>query len=355
MRFDRRKEEILTAVVEEYIQSAEPVSSKAVVERGVRASSATVRHEMSDLSAQGFLEQPHPSAGRLPTTQAFRYYVDHREDRFHLELELKERMNSLYQSEEMNLGELIAETARVMSELSRQVGLIMMAPLERVRLRNVHFQAVGSNRIRVVFHLLGGALEERIIPNPWALDPVTLLRLSNLVSQVAPGRTLTELHRELLRQREEAQLQVSLLLARAVEVSEKLVAEEQPEVIVRGQANLFELPEFAERDRLREVIQALEDKSFLVKLIEDAALVSGIRAVIGEEFNRQALKCCAMILGTYGRGEIPAGSLAVFGAARMDYARLIPLVRYTTGLISGLLRRGDEKLFGASLRQLERI
>lgn len=339
MGFDRRQEEILTAVVEEYIQTAEPVGSKTVVRRGVRASSATVRNQMSDLSAQGFLSQPHPSAGRLPTTLAFRYYVDHLGDRLCLDPAVKELVDQLFGTAELSAEELIPETARLASELSRQVGLVLMVPLERVRLRSVFFHAAGPGRIRVVFQLGSGALEERFIRNEWGLDPVMLQRLGNLVSLVAPGRTLSDLRRELIRQMEESRTQASALLKRAVEVSERLAAAEQPEVIVRGQSHLFEVPEFSELTRLRELIQTLEDQRVLVRILERVALSPGTRVILGAEFEDQAFRGCAMIVGDYGRGELPAGRLALIGPTRMDYARLIPLVQYTAGMISERLRR----------------
>ena len=336
---DHRKEMILFSVVEKYISSAQPVGSSTVVKGGIKYSPATVRAEMSGLEELGLLEQPHASAGRIPTDHGFRYYVDHVPERRRISAEDRNKLEALCHREHSSAGELIAETAQYLSNLSRIVGMVMVVLAERSLLRAVHFREQGRNRIRVIFHLQGGIQEELVIQNYWNLDPLSLQRLTNLINKIAPGRTLIGLRRELIRQREEARAQADILLARAVDISEHLVAAEQPEVFIRGQANLFDLPEFSEVSKVREVVRALEEKTLLAQMLEGINLTSGIRVIIGKENRIASMQNCSVIARNYGRGEIAAGTLGVIGPTRMDYARLISLVHFTSGLLSECLNR----------------
>jgi heat-inducible transcriptional repressor len=219
--------------------------------------------------------------------------------------------------------------------------MVMVVPAERSPLRSVHFLEHGRNKIRAMIQLAGGRQQEVVVANEWRLDAVALSRLNNLVNRIAPGLTLLELRRELIRQREEARAQADVLLARAVEISGRIAAAEEPELFVYGQANLFDHPEFAEVGRIREVLRALDDKSLLIKVLEGVTLATGIRVLIGSENSVRQMKSCSLISSTYGRGEITAGTLGVMGPTRMDYARLIPLVHYASDLISESLSRGE--------------
>lgn len=336
---DRRKELILAGVVEEYVRSAQPVGSRTVVKQGVKASPATVRNEMGELEEIGLLEQPHPSAGRRPTSLGFRYYVDRLVDDQGLLPEDRSQLEGAYQPRHMNDLDLISETALLLSELSRHVGVVMFMPAERTPLKGVYFSESGEGRIKVVLTLLGGAVEERVIRDEWGLDAATLRKLGNLVNRFAPGRTLLGLRRDLIRQMEQVRAKADLLLARATELSGLLLRSEEARVVVRGQANLFDEPEFLELGILRHMVGALEQKSLLVEMLERASLAPGTRVIIGEENTIESLRKCSMVTSTYGRGENKAGAIGVIGPVRMDYARLIPLVNFTSEMISECLRR----------------
>ena len=331
---------ILAAVVDEYVLTALPVGSKTVVKKGLKASPATVRNEMSELEEQGFLEKPHTSAGRVPADRGFRYYVDHLLDRRRLMLEDRRELDRRYRARFVTVEELIARTARALSELSRQVGVAVVAPAETALLSAVSFWEAGPGQVRVILQMMDGSRDERLIKNERGLDAVTLNRLSNLLNKIAPGRSLIGLRRELLRQMEETRAQADLLLARAVELSEQVVTASPTAVFVSGQDHLFDLPEFAEAGRLREMVRTLEEKTVLARLLEQATMTAGLRVIIGMENSMANMRDCAVIASSYGRGEARMGTLGVIGPTRMDYARLIPLVYYTSELISECLRRG---------------
>ena len=127
----------------------------------------------------------------------------------------------------------------------------------------------------------------------------------------------------------------------AIELSERLVKAEKPELFISGQTNLFDLPEFMELNRVRDVFRTFEDKKILLDLLEGITLASGVKVLIGEETDIEAMKDCSIITSTYGRGEMTAGILGVIGPTRLDYARLIPLIHFTSGLMSEHLDRSQ--------------
>jgi heat-inducible transcriptional repressor len=338
-KLDPRKELILAAVVEAYIEEAAPVGSKTVVKRGMKVSPATVRHEMSELTALGLLEQPHTSAGRLPSDRGFRYYVEHLLGRQRMLPGDKAQLDSLCDQEFVSTDQIIQRMATLLSFLSHNVGMVMVRPVERATLTSVHFLELGRDRIKVVLHLADGSREERRIKNQWGLDATALQRLTNLVSIIAPGKTLTGLRRELLRQMEETRTQVRVLLARAAEISEHLLKAQESELFIRGQANLFDLPEFAQIGALRDLLRTLEERSLLTSVLEELSMMAGLRVIIGEENKLGPMQRCSLIASTYGRGGLTVGAVGVIGPTRMDYARLIPLVHYTSECISERLNR----------------
>jgi len=339
MSLASRKEKILTSILEEYIWTAQPVGSARVSKQGVKASPATIRNEMAELEEMGFLEQPYTSAGRVPTHKAFRYYVDLIVDRLYPLEEDKSQLGSIYGEDIIGPEDLISRTAEVLSELSQQIGVIMVIPTERKTLRGLRISKISGKRVQVTFDFISGSKEEKIIDDEWDLDSSSLARLNNMISRLVHGKTLLSLRRELLRQMEDTRAKADRIMANAVQMSARLLEKERPELYIRGQANLFDLPEFSEVSRIKEMIKALEEKAIVVELLEKASIASGSRVIIGEESDVSLLKTCALITSSYGRGEIPAGTLGVIGPMRMDYRRLIPLVRYTSELISDNLSR----------------
>jgi heat-inducible transcriptional repressor len=336
---DARKEQVLAAVVEAYIEQAAPVGSKTVVKRGLKASSATVRHEMAELEQLGLLEQPHASAGRMPSGRGLRYYVERLLERRRMLDEDKAEVDSFCGREFANVQDTVTHLAALLSAVSHNVGMVMVRPVERAPLKALHFIELGRDRIKIVLQFADGGLEERVIKNQWGLDAVTLGKLTNLVSLIAPGRNLTALRRELIRQMEETRSQARGLLARAAEISDQLLRTQEPELFIHGQANLLDLPEFAGAGPLRDLLRDLEEKKLLGEMLDQLSMMAGLRVIIGSENKIESLQRCSIIASTYGRHDMPVGAVGVIGPTRMNYARLIPLVIYASGRIAERLNR----------------
>lgn len=336
---DERQERILAKVVDLYIESAEPVSSQRLGSRlGLGLSPATLRNEMAELEASGYLVQLHPSSGRVPTAQGFRYYLNHLLRVRALSAEAQAQVRAHFNLEAMSQSELLNETSRVLSLLSHYAGVVFGPVLERDTIRSLTFVPLRPERILTVLVTNSGRVEERVIPNRWGISAAELQRISNRLAPLAEGRTLLELRVELERQRAAEQAACDRLLVQALALSERLLEEESGlGWYIQGQSNILDQPEFSNIETVKELLRALEEKSLMLRLVDEAIQSQGPRVILGEERLLPGLKHLALVADRYGSQGTGLGCVGVLGPVRMNYARVIPLVKYTAGLISEFL------------------
>lgn len=335
----RRQRAVLFATVQEFIATAEPVGSHQIAARyplGVRA--AMVRNLMSELEHGGYLRQPHTSAGRVPTERAFRYYVDQVmpvrrigfEDRAHIEL--------AYSAGPRELSEVMRETSRLLSLLTGQAALVMAPRLESARLERVDFVRLREREVLAIFVAAAGGAHHRLVQTDDDHRPEELERMARYLNEALKGRTLEQAQawiEERLRAdraRYDRFMRTALMLGGAA--AERLA---DAELYVEGSAKAAEQPEFADRNRLRDLLRALEDRSALLELLERSLAHGGLTVSIGSENIDARLASLSVVAASYESGAMPLGSVAVVGPMRMDYERVIPLVDYTARTLSRLL------------------
>ncbi len=328
---DERKSNILSEVICQYQQTTLPVGSRVVSRSiGIGVSPATVRNEMAELAQMGFLSQPHPSAGRVPTVRGFRYYLNnllHAQPTPGMDWSA---IGSLFDFTKMGTEEIFRETSRVLSDVSHQTALVLMPQMEYLALRSVYLSPMSGRRILARFAFKDGSMEQRVISNDLKLNRSELNRISNLINEIADGQTLMQIRRHLLDRMQE---QYDKLRLKALTLSEKLISGRQ-QLHINGQSNILDHPEFSRTEVLKRLFRTLEDKNLIIKILDQTLLSPGIRVIIGEEQSVDEIKDCALITGTYGRGATVVGSVGLLGPVRMDYPRLISLVDYISGLIS---------------------
>jgi heat-inducible transcriptional repressor len=336
----RRQQAVLLATVQEFIASAEPVGSHQIAARyplGVRA--AMVRNLMADLESSGYLYQPHTSAGRVPTERAFRYYVDQVmpvrrigfEDRAHIEL--------WYSAGRRELSEVMRETSRLLSLLTGQAALVMAPRLETARLERVDFVRLRKHEVLAIFVAAAGDAHHRLVQTDRDYGPEELDRMARYLDEALKGRTLEEarawieqrLHED--RARYDRFMRAALALGGAA--TERISA--FPDVYVEGSAKVADQPEFADHDRLRELLHALDDRTALLELLERSLSSNRLAVTIGSENIDARLASLSVVAASYQSGSMEPGSVAVVGPVRMDYERVIPLVAYTARTLSRLL------------------
>ncbi len=315
-----RMQEVLLAVLEHYVDDACPVSSQVVAKRFTGSvSSATVRSTMAVLMDQGLLEQKHTSAGRIPTEQAFRLYVDdlllrHVESE-EIPLEWDNDLNPLDAS--------LRSAADFLSRLTGQLGFFLAPDSDQLRIRHLHFLRVSSERVMALLVSHAGTVQRRVIDES-ETDQTTLDRVSLQLTQILEGCTLREARSRLVsnievdRERRDALWRHTLELGRA-----GLAPERDAAFYVADRHFLLRHPEFSDIERLRDVLATLEEKQRMMALLEKLLAADVVRVTIGTEIAEPRIRECAVVTAPLGE----AGGIGVIGPVRMRYDQVIPAVR----------------------------
>ena len=334
-----RQHALVLAAVQEFISTAEPVGSAQIVARhqlGVRA--AMIRNMMAELEDSGYLRQPHTSAGRVPTEKAFRYYVDHMvpaarigfEDRAHIELH--------YSTAARNLSDVLRDTPRLLSLLTGQAALVMAPRLETSILERVNFVRLRENQVLAVFVAAKGTTQNRIVDTERDHSQDELDRMARYLNESLEGRTLDEARRWIEAQLRQERANYDRFMRDALALGVAIAGYGgRPEVYVEGSLQALEQPEFMDRDRMRELLRALDDKTALLELLERSLANAGLTVSIGSENYDPRLSSLSVVAASYAGGSSALGSLAIVGPVRMDYDRVIPLVEYTARALSRLI------------------
>jgi heat-inducible transcriptional repressor len=340
-----RHREVLRAIIRDYIATAEPVGSRAVSRRyAFNLSPATIRNIMADLEETGYLTQPHTSAGRVPTDQAYRYFVDSLIARRPLSRAEASRIEDRVRPVAGEVEELLRETSRALSLLSHHMGVVLAPRLEQTTFRGVECVPLAGSRVLVVLVAESGLVQHRVIPLDEAVGQDELDRISRLLTDMVSGLTLPQA-RELLvaRMREEKAL-YDRLLQQALTLAHKTFEAEagaEAEVYIGGAANIMREPEFADVEKMKGIFAAFEEKSKLVKILDACLAAEAVTVIIGKEHQIREMRGFSLVTSPYRRGDRALGTLGVIGPTRMEYARVISLVDYTARLISRLLSEGN--------------
>jgi heat-inducible transcriptional repressor len=337
-----RSREILRHVVEAYVETGEPVGSRTLSRRlGISLSPATVRNVMADLEEFGLLYAPHTSAGRLPTEQGLRLFVDGILQVGALTKDERTSIDSQCKVSGRNMPQLLEEASALLSGLSHCAGLVM-APKQDLRLKHIEFVNLGPGRALVVMVDEQGGVENRVIDLPLGMPASSLVEASNFMASKLVGRTLAEARKEILTEIRSQKGRLDELTGKVVEAGLATWSDDSAHsgvLIVRGQANLLEdVNAIADLEHIRALFEALETKEALIKLLDAADLAEGVQIFIGAESELFTLAGASMIIAPYANSEEKlVGAIGVIGPTRMNYGRIIPMVDYTAKLISRLL------------------
>lgn len=338
-RLPPRRHALLLATVQEFIATAQPVGSQQVTARyrlGVRA--AMVRNLMAELEETGYLSQPHASAGRVPTDQAFRYYVDRLMPTRRIEFEDRAHIEFYYSGHQRDRTEVIRDTSRLLALMTSQAALVMAPRLEEVRLERVNFVRVHNRQVLAIFVAAADEVHNRVVETSQDLGQDELDRMARYLNESLAGRTLGQAREWIEEQLREDRARYDRFMRAALALGGAATERLKPaEVYVDGSARVLEQPEFADRERMRSLLRALEDKSALLDLLERSLSHDGPMVSIGSENYDARLAGLSVVAAPYASGAGLQGSLGVVGPVRMDYERVIPLVDYTAKALSRLL------------------
>ena len=338
---NERSREILRCIVESYVETGEPVGSRTLSKRfSMDLSPATIRNVMADLEESGLLFSPHTSAGRMPTDAGLRLFVDGILEVGNLTESERKAIDVQCAGTPGTLDGLLEDATSALSGLARCASLVL-APKTRSPLRHIEFVNLSPGRALVVLVTESGIVENRVIGTPRGLPSSALVEATNFLSARLVGRTLGEAYDEIVAELDQHRAQLDGLTTRVVESGLATWAGEGQEgsLIVRGQAHLLEDVNAAfDLEQIRSLFSALETKEEMLKLLSLTDTAEGVQIFIGAESNLFSLAGCSMIVGPYHNAEETIiGAIGVIGPSRMNYAHIIPMVDYTSKLISRLL------------------
>ena len=333
-----RGRQILEAIIEDYIATAEPVGSRTITRRHpLSLSPATVRNVMADLEEMGFLASPHTSAGRIPTDKAYRFYVDSLLAVKNISRGEQEEIVRRCSLAGKDIGEVLQETSRMLSSASHYMGIVMAPRFGANVFRHMEFVKLGSRRILAILVSQNGTVQNRIIETDEGVSAADLTRMSNYLNDLLQGLTIAQVRKRLVEEMQSEKARYDLLLAKALALSAKTLNEEDAQVFIEGQVNILDQPEFADVGRMKDIFRAFEKKNTILELLDRAMAAEGVQIFIGSESRLSGMPGMSMITSTYVTGQNTLGVLGVIGPTRMGYAKVIPIVDYTAKLVSRLL------------------
>ncbi|MDR0840195.1 MAG: heat-inducible transcriptional repressor HrcA [Christensenellaceae bacterium] len=337
MALDMRKMRILQAIIDDYILTASPVGSRTISKLpGIALSSATIRNEMSDLEEMGYLEQPHTSAGRIPSEKAYRLYVNSIMRQAALLEEEKRFIQDCYSSTLDKVDEVVKQTAWVLSSMTKYTSMVLTPQLQAVKIRHIQLVPVGEGRALVVVVTDAGITRDSLINVPLGMTPSQLERISHILTERLRNCTvrdiravhIPELQAELQGQRE--------FLDASLETLQKSMDAGPDGVQLSGATNMLSYPEYSDMGKARAFLNAIETRDVLYSLLNEATNVE-FSITIGAENKSAPMQDCSVVTATYKVGDTSMGSLGVIGPVRMNYGRVLALMNHIGKSLSAVL------------------
>ncbi len=335
-----REQHLLKVLVERYISEGEPVGSRALSrESGLELSPATIRNVMSDLEEYGLVSSPHTSAGRVPTVQGYRLFVDTLLKVNPLRGEelsdLQRRLGGSWDSQQ-----LVGVASNLLSEVTHMAGVVTVPRREAAALRHIEFLPLSDRRVLVIMVVNEQEVQNRIIAMPRDYSVAELQQMANFLNQRFMGRSVLGVREELVREMREAREHMNQLMLSVVEIADQVFdapVERDEDYVLAGQTNLMGFTELSDMTRLRELFEAFNEKREILSLLDHCLHAKGVQIYIGEESGYHELDHCSVVGAPYTVDNEVVGVLGVIGPTRMDYKRVIPIVDVTAKLLGAAL------------------
>ena len=337
MQMDDRKFLILQAIIDDYITTAMPVGSRTISRKsGVGFSPATIRNEMSDLEELGYLDQPHTSAGRVPSDKAYRLYVDRLLKVGKLSLDERERMHDYMQARSAQVDGVIRSAAQILTDATQYTSVIVAPKLGTLRIRHIQLVPVSDGMALMIIVTNLGIVKDAVIHIPDGLNADDLYSISRMLTERLANKPLEDVRQtfsELLRDTENNRR----LMGETLRVIEKkLEAEDSSEVIIGGGSKLLNYPEYSDVEKARNFLAVLESKDKIRRLIRGSGGME-VTIRIGTENGEPEMSDCSIVTAQYRVGDGATGTLGIIGPTRMNYNRVIPVLEFMGHAVSELL------------------
>lgn len=344
---DKRDPNLLTerslvlfkSLVEHFIQDGQPVGSRTLArDAKLDLSPATIRNIMADLEDLGLLSSPHTSAGRVPTIQGYRLFVDSLLRVNNLDQEQIERIAKELDPEQ-DVKNLMEKTSSTLSEITRLASVVTLPRTEGKSLQHVEFVALSDNRILVIMVVNDHEVQNRIINTVRGYTPAELQQASNYLNEKYVGKFLDTIRKNILTELENMKDNVSQSMQMAIEMAQKAFerGEQQDDYVMAGHTNLMDVAELSDVEKLKKLFNSFNQKRDILHLLEQSIHARGVQIFIGEESGYEVLDECSIVTSPYEVDGQIMGVLGVIGPTRMEYQRVIPIVDITAKMLGSAL------------------
>ena len=341
LEIEKRRKFIMEAVISSYIDTAEPVGSGTIKRRyKINLSPASIRNVLSDLEREGYLTQPHTSAGRIPTDKGYRYYVNSLTRARELEEEEREFIEEEYDFNRVEMEEIIEKTSYVLSQITEQAGIILFPSFQSSRFKRIQLVLVAPQVLLVVLVTGAGLIKNKLVRLEEDINQDELDKMARFLNDELKDISLSEVRDHLRKKIKQETGPFFFVSRRAAEIIRIAIARSYPlRISLDGTSYILDKPEFQDIARTKAIIRLLENKEAIQKLIGRDMSEPNMKVYIGKENRSEYLNDCTFISQGYCLGKKVVGRLGVIGPRRMKYARVMSLVDYISNVVSCNLDR----------------
>lgn len=326
---NERKKKILQIIIEDYISSAEPVGSRTIARKyDLGLSPATIRNEMSDLELLGYLEQPHTSAGRIPSAQAYRFYVDALIEPGTLTDNDMALIDGWYNERRRNIDDIFQSTAKILSRMTQNVSMVLTNQQTIANFCYLKFLPLDSQHAILCIVADDGSIDTNVVDIPLGMSSEEMDYLAGKMSKLLEDRNLSDISVEILQNVHTDVVEDKLIFSSLLQAVRKMTGRRQEQkVFLGGTKQLLNQPEFRDVERVRNLLGILEEEKVLKDLLQGGE-DSGIKVTIGSENKFTGIQDCSMVQATYRLNGQIVGAMAVLGPTRMEYGKVISVMDY---------------------------
>jgi len=339
---NERTQRLLRVLVESYISDGQPLGSRTLAKLSdLDISPATVRNVMSDLEEFGFVESPHTSAGRMPTTKGYRLFIDTMLKMQPVTTDVVSKVVGDLNSN-FTVNGLVESASGLLSDLTGMAGVVTIPKQERAMFRQVEFLPLSDDRVLAILVVNKKEVQNRILHTDRKYTPSELQQAANYLNELCSGEDLVAARNKILRELDAMRENMNDMMRTAVQMGEKVFSEpdeSKPDYVMVGQTKLMEYDELSDINKLRGLFEAFSQKQEFLKLLDRCICADGIQIYIGQESGYKVLDDCSVVTSPYSIDDEVMGVLAVVGPTRMSYDRVIPIVDLTAKLLGEALNQ----------------
>ena len=348
MELDARKIRILQAIIDEYVLSAAPVGSRSISRNPLfNLSSATIRNEMADLEEMGFLEQPHTSAGRIPSDKAYRLYVDSIMNRAQLSRDEIKRIHSHFSNKVSEVDEVLRQTARALSSITNYTAVVLAPSIENDTLRHVQLVPLMPGKALLVVVTSTGFAKDAVIRTAQDVSTEDLEKISRLITKRLQGSRMDQVADRIKNELLPELADKRVFLNDVSDTISRKIASDERNMELAGAGNMLHYPEYSDIGKVQNFLMAVEGRDALYDMLKKSSTME-FTITIGSENEQEQLRDCSVVTATYRMGDSPMGSIGIIGPTRMNYGRVLSVLEYMRKglgeILTNYIDEGDKDL-----------